>query len=117
MPGVVYRGMSATPAGEWQDGKLLDGDGVGTRLTLKGNQVFAGKSASPAFRVQGNVIHKGAASEPFCRIVQGQVLKGNSYDVLYRVQGDSLLRGATVVVRGPGCTPIELVLAALSWEA
>jgi len=118
MPGTVYRGRAAEPAGIWKDGKLLDKDGVGTLLSRRGSEWFAGKSASPTFRQQGAILYRGASSEPFCRVSNGQVLKGNSSEAMYRFKGDGLLRGGghDVVVRGEGLTSDELLLAALALD-
>jgi hypothetical protein len=118
MPGTIFRGRAAEPAGEWKDGKLLDDDGVGTVLAKRGAEYFAGKSASPAWRVRGGIVYRGASSEPFCRVQGDVVYKGNTSETLYRLRGDALLgpAGADPVVRGPGLTPEELVLGALALQ-
>jgi hypothetical protein len=113
MPGPVHRGNAAEPVAHWKDGKLLDADGVGTLLSKRGAEWFAGKSAAPKWRTNGNVVYRAGSSEPFCRIVRGEILKGNSYEVLYRVRGDALLKGASVAYRGAGLSEEELLLAAL----
>lgn len=114
MPGTVYRGQSAEPAGIWKDGKLLDRDGVGTVLTKRGIEYFAGKSATPAWRVRDGMVYRGASSEAHCRIGRDAIYRGNSSETLYRPRGDALLGpGAAVVVRGAGLTMEELLLSAL----
>jgi hypothetical protein len=118
MPGQVYRGAAADPSATWNDGTLLDRDGVTPLLTRKGKAWNKGRESTPAWRQNGNVFQRGATTEPFCRFVQDQVMKGNSYDLLYRVVGDGLTRanGREVVVRGAGLTPEELLLAALVFD-
>ncbi|MFZ5481293.1 MAG: hypothetical protein ACOZNI_31325 [Myxococcota bacterium] len=118
MPGTVYRGRSAEPAGVWTDGALKDADGVGTLLARKGAEWFPGKSATPAWRTRGNLLFKGPSSEPWCRISGEAVYRGNTSEVLYRLRGDAILRaaGADPVVRGAGLTAEELLLAALTLD-
>lgn len=115
MPGPVFRGRAAAPAAQWSAGKLLDADGVGTLLVRRGVEWFAGKSATPAFRVRDGIVYRGASSEPHARIQRGQVYAGNSSQTLYRLVGDGLLAssGNEPLVRGPGLSAEELVLAAL----
>lgn len=115
MPGTVYRGRSAEPAGIWKEGKLLDGDGVGTVLTKRGAEYFPGKSATPAYRVRGGMVFRGASSEPFCRVQGETVYKGNSMETLYRVRGDALTGPSSTdpIVRGTGLTTEELLMTAL----
>ncbi|MDP2307677.1 MAG: hypothetical protein Q8P18_16760 [Pseudomonadota bacterium] len=118
MPGQVFRGTSAEVSATWNDGTLFDRDGVTPLLTRKGKTWAMGRVSAPAWRQAGNVFQRGGTAEPFCRFVQDQVMKGSSYDLLYRVVGDGLTRanGREVVVRGPGLTPEELLLAALVFD-
>ncbi len=121
MPGPVYRSLAAEAAGIWKDGKLLDKDGVGTLLVRRGAEWFVGRSATPAWRQRGDLVFRGPSSEAFCRIAAGSsptVYRGNTSTPLYQLRGDALLRanGRDVVVRGPGLTTEELVMAALAFE-
>ena len=113
MPGPVFRGSSAEPVAIWRDGKLLDQHGVGTMLSRRGSEWFAGASSKPRWRQQGNIVFNAGSSDPAYRVVKDQVYRGNGYETVFRIQDDALMRGAAVVLRGPGLTGEELLLAAL----
>jgi len=115
MPGKVLRGATLSTAAVWQDGLLLEKDGITPLLTKRGNGWAIGNQAASAWRMQGNALFKGNSSEAFCRIVKTQVLKGNSYEVMFTLVADGLAKanGRDMVVRGAGLTAEELLLAAV----
>lgn len=121
MPGPVFVGGSAEAAAIWRDGKLLDKDGVGTLLSVRGTPDargtvwVGGKSATPLWRQQRELIFRGSSAEVHARIVRDIVYRANTSEPLYQLRGDSLLsgNGRGVVVRGAGLSAEERVLAAL----
>ena len=118
MPGEVFRVAQAEVSAIWKENNLYDRDGITPLLTRRPAGWSIGNQSAVTWKIQGNTLFRAPSSAPFCRAVQSQVLKGNTYDVLYRVILPAITRanGRDVVVRGPGLTAEELLLAAIVFD-